>query len=162
MRSRTNLTGAVEGSLVIFDNGYQGTVTLVEDRRVKVSVPLHSGNGVKLNVWLDRFTGREYGFVTFREVKLFPATTPANNKKLSNEVKQICGKDFIKALSDYDRAMTEVEKKLAVSDYSIQKVDKRNYKVIVVYSNNKTQELDKHFKSITAANEWCALHLKTL
>lgn len=66
MRARTNLTLAVEGSLVIFDNGYQGKIITVEDARVKVSVPLRTGNGVRLNLWLDKKTGKESRIIKMR------------------------------------------------------------------------------------------------
>lgn len=150
MRARTNLTGAVEGSLVIFDNGYQGKVIIVEEARVKVSVPLRSGNGVKLNLWLDSKTGKEYGFATLREVKQCPAST--GKPIVDNVIKT--QKAINKALAD----ITVME----VKDYIIQKVEKRKYQVHVLDFYGQWQEIDKTFKSITAANEWCALHLKKI
>ena len=149
MTAKTNLTGAVEGSLVIFDNGYQGKVIIVEDARVKVSVPLRTGNGVRLNLWLDKNTGKEYGFATLREVKQWPASTgkPIVDKVIKTQ------KAINKALAD----ITVME----VKDYIIQKVEKRKYVVCVDLHTGKTTT-DKTFKSITAANEWCALHLKKI
>ncbi|MCQ2220014.1 MAG: hypothetical protein MJZ12_01400 [Prevotella sp.] len=149
MRARTNLTGAVEGSLVIFDNGYQGKVIIVEDARVKVSVPLRSGNGVKLNLWLDKNTGKECGLVTLREVKQWPASTgkPIVDKAIKTQ------HSINKALAD----ITIIE----VKDYIIQKVEKRKYVVFVDLPTCKTA-IEKTFKSITAANEWCAIHLKKI
>ena len=149
MRARTNLTGAVEGSIVIFDNGYQGKVITVEDARVKVSVPLRTGNGVKLNLWLDKYFGTEY--------------TPRKAKSPAIEAHIKTAKAFNKACADYDKAMTTLikENKLEVKDFTIQKVEKRKYVVCVDLPTGKTT-VDKTFKSITAANEWCALHLKKI
>lgn len=149
MRARTNLTGAVEGSIVIFDNGYQGKVIIVEEASVKVSVPLRSGNGVKLNLWLDKNTGKECGLVTLREVKQFHASTgkPIVDKVIKTQ------KAINKALAD----ITVME----VKDFIIQKVEKRKYVVCVELPNCNTI-IDKTFKSITSANEWCALHLKKI
>ena len=58
--------------------------------------------------------------------------------------------------------LNSVEKKIEVKDYTIDKLDKRKYQVYVLDFYGEWQEIDKTFKSITAANEWCALHLKTL
>lgn len=149
MRARTNLTGAVEGSIVIFDNGYQGKVIIVEEARVKVSVPLRTGNGVKLNLWLDNKTGKEYGFVTLREVKQWPAST---GKPIVDKV--------IKTQKAINKALADITV-MKVKDYIIQKVEKRKYVVCVELPNSKTI-IDKTFKSITSANEWCALHLKKI
>lgn len=154
MQARTNLTGAVLGSLVIFDNGYQGKVIIVEEARVKISVPLRSGNGVRLNLWLDKNTGKEYGFFASRK-ELDEA-----NKEFFKKMKA-----YNKAVADYDRTVTTLVKlesaKLEVKDFTIQKVEKRKYVVCVDLPTGKTT-VDKTFKSITAANEFCALHLKTI
>lgn len=154
MQARTNLTGAVHGSLVIFDNGYYGKIITVEDARVKVSVPLRSGNGVRLNLWLDKNTGKEYGFFASRK------EIDEANKEFFKKMKA-----YNKAVADYDRAVTTLVKlesaKLEVKDYIIQKVEKRKYVVCAYLPKGKTI-IEKTFKSITAANEWCALHLKTI
>lgn len=150
MRARTNLTGAVEGSLVIFYNGYQGKVVTVEDARVKVSVPLLSGNGVKLNIWLDKKLGSEY--------------TPRKAKSPALEAHIKTAKAYNKVIAAYEESMTHLIKeaakmqKLEVKDFTIQKVEKRKYVVCVDLPTGKTT-VDKTFKSITRANEWCALHL---
>ena len=151
MRSRTNLCGVVEGSLVIFDTGYQGRVTAIEGTRIKVAIPLRSGNGIKLIVWLDSSTGMEYGYVRCREVLNFPARPFAT-------------KPFVKNLIDQqktiNKALQEV-KKLVVKDYIIQKVEKGKYVACVELPTGKTT-IEKTFKSITAAQAWCAIHLKTI
>lgn len=149
MRSRTNLRGAVEGSLVIFDTGYQGRVTAIEGNRVKVAIPLRSGHGIKLIVWLDCSTGMEYGYVRCREVLNFPARPLATKPFVENLI------DQQKAIN---KALQEV-KKLEVKDYIIQKIEKRKYIVCVETRKDKTI-VEKSFKSITAAQEWCAIHLK--
>lgn len=151
MRARTNLTNAVEGNLVIFDTGYQGRVTAIEGNRVKVAIPLRSGNGIKLIVWLDCETGMEYGYVRCREVLNFPARPYSNEAIIRNLI------DQQKAIN---KALQEV-KKLEVKDHIIQKVDKRKFVVCVELPTGKTT-IEKTFKSITAANEWCAIHLKKI
>lgn len=150
MRARTNLTGAVEGSLVIFDNGYQGKVIIVEDARVKVEVPLRSGNGVKLNLWLDKKTGKEWSLVTLREARQWPVTAmkPIVDKAIKTQ----------EAINKAIEGITVIE----VKDYTIDKLDKRKYQVNVLDFYGQWQEIDKTFKSITAANEWCAIHLKKI
>ena len=151
MRARSNLTGAVEGSLVIFDNGYQGKVTIVEDARVKVSVPLRTGNGVRLNLWLDKKTGKEWSLVTLREAKQYPVITamkPIGDKAIKTH------EAIKKSLAD----ITVIE----VMDCTIDKLGKRKYQVHVLDIYGQWQEIDKTFKSITAAREWCTLHLKKI
>lgn len=88
MRSRTNLRGVVEGSLVIFDTGYHGRVTAIEGTRIKVAIPLRSGNGIKLIVWLDSSTGMEYGYVRCREVLNLPARPFATKPFVENLIDQ--------------------------------------------------------------------------
>lgn len=84
------------------------------------------------------------------------------------EIKEYCktAETFNKTAANYSKAMTEllnsVEKKIEVKDYTIDKLDKRKYQVHVLDFYGQWQEIDKTFKSITAANEWCAIHLKTI
>lgn len=149
MKSKTNLTNAVVGSIVLFDNGYHGIVIASEDMRVKVSIPLWSCRSVMLNVWVDRITGIEYSFARLHGTK----AVIAEKKAVDTIIDKAINKQKAVAISDISLVKAK--------DYSIHKVEKGRYQVHIIDSLNKSQILDKHFKSITAAQEWCAIHIKT-
>lgn len=83
------------------------------------------------------------------------------------DIKEYCktAETINKESANYSKAMTtlliSVVNKLEVKDYIIQKVEKRKYVVCVELPTGKTT-IEKTFKSITAANEWCAIHLKKI
>lgn len=152
MRARTNLTGAVAGSTVIFDNGYQGKIIEVSFTTVKVSVPLRTGNGVKLYVHLSKDTGMDVRVCRLKEVKLFPSA-----KEISTDLKAV----VIEHANEKKDIVNPADLKGKIKEYSVNKVEKGKFQVLVVDMNNKTRIIDKRFKSSTSANEWCATHLRT-